>query len=66
MTDRTLHFSIDWGLVRRLAAAVLFWSIICGDSTPVWVGIKEEERLEVTFDTFGDHVFPPGADLQQK
>lgn len=60
-----MHFSIGRGLVVRLAA-VLSWGIICSDSAPIGVGVKEEERLEVTFDTFADHIFPPGADLQQK
>ncbi len=47
-------------------AVVLFRGIVCSDRTSVWIGVKEEERLEVIFDTFADHIFPPGADLQQK
>ena len=60
----TLHVSVDGGLVGGLAAV---WSrgIVCGDRTPIGVSVKQKERLEVTFDTFADHIFPPGADLQQ-
>lgn len=61
----TLHFSIDWGLVVGLAA-VLSRDIFCIDGTPIRVGVKKEKRLEVTFDAFADHIFPPGANLQQK
>lgn len=61
----TFHFSIDGGLVVRLAA-VRSWRIVSGDSAAIRVGVKEQERLEVIFDAFADNVFPPGADLPQK
>lgn len=62
--SNTLYFSINRGLVVRLAA-VLSWGIVCGDSTAIRVGVKKEKRLEVIFNTFADHIFPPGADLQK-
>lgn len=46
-------------------AAVLARGVFCCDGTAVRVGVEEQERLEMTFDAFGDHVFPPGADLKQ-
>lgn len=58
----TLHFSIH-GVLAVGLAAVLFRGIFCGDSTPVLIGIKKKEGLEVTFDTFSDDIFPPGANL---
>lgn len=47
-------------------AAVLFVGVIYGDGAAVRVGVEQEERLEVIFDAFADHVFPPGANLQQR
>lgn len=46
-------------------AAVLFGGVVDGDGAAVWVGVEQEERLEVFFDAFADHVFPPGANLQK-
>lgn len=39
--------------------------LVHGNGAAVRVGIEQEERLEVVFDAFADHIFPPGADLQQ-
>lgn len=62
---RTLRFPVDRRLVVRLAE-VLLGDIFRGDGAAVRVGVEEEERLEVIFDALADHVFPPGADLQQQ
>lgn len=54
------------GAPEMRLTAVLFHSVLHHDCAAVWVGVEEEERLEVIFDTFADHVFPPGANLLQK
>lgn len=46
-------------------AAVLFGGVVYSNGTAVRVGVEQEERLEVIFDAFADHVFPPGANLQK-
>lgn len=46
-------------------AAGLFGGFVHGDGAALRVGVEEEERLEVVFDAFADHVFPPGANLQK-
>lgn len=60
-----MHISIDRGLVVELAAG-LSRDVFCVNGTTIGVGVKKEERLEVTFYTFADHIFPPGANLQRK
>lgn len=65
LKHRTLRFPIN-GVLAVGLAAVLFWGIFCGDSAPILIGIKKKKRLEVTFDTFTDDIFPPGADLHQE
>lgn len=46
-------------------AAVLFVGVVYDNGAAVRVGVEQEERLEVIFDAFADHIFPPGANLQQ-
>lgn len=65
MKRRTSRLAVDGALVVRVAA-VLFGGIFGGDGAAVRFGVEEEERLEVFFDAFADHVFPPGADLQRQ
>lgn len=46
-------------------AAGLLGGFVYGDGAAVRVGVEQEQRLEVIFDAFADHVFPPGANLQE-
>lgn len=39
--------------------------VVHGDGAALRVGVEEQQRLEVIFDAFADHVLPAGADLQQ-
>lgn len=64
MKASTLCFSIDKSLVVGLGAG-LSRDIFCVNGTTIRVGVKKEERLEVTFDTFANHIFPLGANLQR-
>lgn len=61
----TLHLPIGRGLIVRLAA-VLFQGIFRGDGAAIRIGVEEKERLEMFFHTLADHIFPPGANLQQE
>lgn len=61
---RTFPVPVDGALVTGVAAG-LFVGVVCGDGAAVRVGVEQEERLEVVLDAFADHVFPPGANLQQ-
>lgn len=61
---RTFPIPVNGTLVVGVAA-VLFVGVVYGDGAAVRVGVEQEERLEVIFDAFADHVFPPGANLQQ-
>lgn len=63
--EQTLHISIGRALIVK-AAAVLFQGIFRCDRTTFGVGVEEEERLEMFFETLADHIFPSGANLQQK
>lgn len=63
--EHTLHLSIGRALTVR-PAAVLFQGIFRGDGATFGVGVEEEERLEMFFETLADHIFPPGANLQQE
>lgn len=46
-------------------AAGLLVGVIHGDGAALRVGVEQQQRLEVIFDAFADHVLPAGADLQQ-
>lgn len=63
--EPTLHISVGRALTVR-AAAVLFQGIFRRDGATFGVGVEEEERLEMLFETLADHIFPPGANLQQE
>lgn len=65
MLHGTSRLAVDRALIVRVAA-VLFGGIFSGDGAAVRFGVEEEERLEVFFDAFADHIFPPGADLQRQ
>lgn len=61
---RTFRIPVDGALVVGVAA-VLFGGFVYGDGAALRVGVEQEERLEVISDAFADHVFPPGANLQE-
>lgn len=60
----TFPIPVNGALVVGVAA-VLFGGFVYGDGAALRVGVEQEERLEVIFDAFADHVFPPGANLQK-
>lgn len=61
---RTFPVAVDGALVMGVAAGLL-GGFVYGDGAAVRVGVEQEQRLEVIFDAFADHVFPPGANLQE-
>lgn len=62
MSSLTCPFPIE-GRVITGPHGGLSGGVLIGHCSTIWVGIEQEEWLEVTSDTFWCHIFPLGANL---